>query len=83
MDSHTHPTRLLVCIKASKTDSFRLGVTLVQGATQWDLCTIVAILPYLALRGATTGPLFQLASGVFLTRERFMTEVRCLLHWLD
>ena len=79
VDSHTRPTRLSVCIKASKTDPFRLGVTLVLGATQRDLCPIAAILPYVALRGATTGPLFQLASGVFLTRERFVTEVRRLL----
>ena len=79
MNSSTHPTRLSVCIKASKTDPFRLGVTLVLGATQRDLYLIAAILPYVAFRGAATGPLFQLASGAFLTCERFVTEVGRLL----
>ena len=49
------------------------------GATQQDLYLIAAILPYVAFRGAATGPLFQLASGAFLTCERFVTEVRRLL----
>ena len=66
-------------IKASKTDPFRLGITLVLGATQQDLCPLAAILPYVALQGVGDGPVFQLDSGGFLTRERFVTEVRRLL----
>ena len=81
VNSHTHPTRLSVRIKASKTDSFWLGVSLVLGATHRDLGCLAAILPCVALRDreATAGPLFQLASGAFLTHERLVTEVRCLL----
>ena len=46
VDSLSNPTRLHVRIKASKTDTFRLGVTLVLGATQHDLSPLAAILPY-------------------------------------
>ena len=39
-----------------QTDPFRLGVTLVLGATQRDLCPIAAILPYVALGGDHGSP---------------------------
>ena len=79
VDNHANPTRLSVCVKALKTDPFRLGITLVLGATQWDLCPLPVILPYVAVRGTAPGPLFQMANGAFLTRERFVKEVRSLL----
>ena len=39
----------------------------------------MAILPLLARRGAMPGPLFQFQDGSFLTREKFVAEVRQLL----
>ena len=79
LDSLTCPSQLSITIKASKTDPFRLGVTLVLGATKLDLCPLAAILPYVALRGAQAGPLFRFENGQFLTRDRFVAEVRTLL----
>ena len=63
VDNHTNPTRLSVCIKASKTDPFWLGVILVLGATQQDLCSLTAILPYVVVRGAALGPCSRWRTG--------------------
>ena len=79
LDSHAAPTRLYLTIKASKTDPFRHGVTITLGKTGHQLCPMTAILPYVARRGSTPGPLFQFEDGSFLTREQFVTEVRRLL----
>ena len=35
-----------------------------------DICPITTILPYLAIRGDTYGPLFILENGSYLTRQR-------------
>ena len=79
LDSRETPSRAYIQIKASKTDPFRTGVTIVLGATGRDLCPIAALTPYLALRGPSPGPLFQFQSGSYLTRARFVAEVRQLL----
>ena len=79
LDSHMAPSRLFLRIKASKTDPFRAGVTIVVGATGQDLCPVLATVPFLSLRGARAGPLFLFADGSFLTRARFVQEVRSLL----
>jgi hypothetical protein len=70
---------MFIKIKASKTDPFRAGVTLVLGATNRDLCPIAATTPYLAMRGAEEGPLFKFEDGTFLQRDRFVAEVRKVL----
>ena len=51
VDDRASPSKLFVRIKASKTDPFRAGVTVVLGATLQELCPITAILPFLTLRG--------------------------------
>lgn len=79
LDSLVHPSKLFVTIKASKTDPILLGVTLVLGITNMDLCPLMAILPYVALCGPGAGPLFHLESGLFLTGDRFVVDVRRLL----
>lgn len=79
LDSHVAPTKLFLTIKASKTDPFRQGVTITLGKTGQQLCPMTSILPYLAQRGAKPGPLFCFADGSFLTRKRFVREVRGLL----
>ena len=56
-------TVMEVCIKASKTDPFRKGVNLYIGRTNNDLCPITAMMAYLAIRGASEGPLFRFKSG--------------------
>ena len=75
LDSRETPSRAYIQIKASKTDPFRTGVTIVLGATGRDLCPIAALTPYLALRGPSLGPLFQFQSGSYLTRARFVAEI--------
>jgi hypothetical protein len=70
---------MFITIKASKTDPFRAGVTIVMGATGHDLCPVAATVPFLSLRGAQEGPLFKFSDGSFLTRPRFVQEVRSLL----
>lgn len=79
LDSHSAPTLLSITIKASKTDPFRQGATITLGKTGQQLCPITAILPYVATRGAQAGPLFRFQDGSFLTRDRFVKEVRQLL----
>ena len=71
IDSRISPTMIQVTIKQSKTDPFRVGCKLCLGKTGRDICPITAILPYLAIRGDTYGPLFILANGSYLTRQRF------------
>lgn len=79
LDSHIAPTKLFLTIKASKTDPFRQGVTITLGKTGHQLCPMTSILPYVAKRGSTPGPLFQFEDGSFLTREKFVAEVKQLL----
>ena len=79
LDSREAPSRVYVQIKASKTDPFHTGVTIVLGATGRDLCPVAALTPYLALREPSPGPLFHFQNGSYLTRARFVTEVRQLL----
>ena len=63
-------------IKASKTDPFRLGVTLRLGATRNDLCPVHALLRYIVIRSLRCGPLFMFADNTFLTRA----DITTLLH---
>ena len=46
------------------------------GRSRTDLCPVAAVLGYLAIRGAGLGPLFVFADGRWLTRRRFVTQVR-------
>ena len=76
LDDLKNPTVLQVCIKQSKTDPFRKGVTLYVGRTGVDLCPVAAVLSYLELRGCRPGPLFLFQSWKPLTRPRFVAVVR-------
>ena len=46
------------------------------GRTTNDLCPVAAVLAYLARRGSTPGPLFILADGSPLSRQRLVLELR-------
>ena len=80
IDDPANPAILKVRIKASKTDPFRKGVDIYLGRTNKDLCPLEAILPYLAMRGDQQGFLFQFKDGRLLTKDRFVSKVRELLH---
>ena len=70
------PQFVVVRIKASKTDPFRQGTSIYLGRTHSELCPVVAILGYMVQRGTGEGPFFTFEDGRWLTRERFVSEVR-------
>ena len=76
VDNISSPQYLEIRIKASKTDPFRKGVSVFLGRTDTDICPVAAILGYMVQRGSQKGPLFLFSDGRFLTRERFVDQVR-------
>lgn len=58
-----------VVIKESKSDPFRLGVTVRVGALNHCLCPVRALQNFLLFRGSNPGPLFVFHNGAFLTRK--------------
>ena len=62
-------------LKVSKTDQLRKGVDIFLGKTENSLCPVAALLPT-TTRGQRARPLFMFQSGIFLTRENFVKEVR-------
>ena len=83
IDNRDNPRMLQVKIKQSKTDPFRNGVNIYLGETRRDLCPTRGILPYLALRGNCSGPLFILQDGRGLTRHLFKEALDGLLSALN
>jgi len=79
VDSRTAPSFVQVRLKASKTDPFRQGFTLYLGVTEAGVCPVVAVLNFMVVRGAAKGPLFVWENGQYLTRDRFVSEVRAAL----
>ena len=79
LDNSVDPQFLEVCIKASKTDPFHKGVQIYLGRTGTDLCPVVAAVNYMVQRGDDSGPFFRYSRSKFLTRERFVNEVRKVL----
>jgi hypothetical protein len=75
VDSQTSPTRVLVCIKTSKTDPLRQGVTVCLGKTGLELCPVAALPSSIAMRGTAPGPLFHYDSGQPLTRNALVGEI--------
>ena len=79
VDSVANPTSVSLQLKASKTDPFRKGVTIVLGRTHNVLCLVEALLAYLAVRGNVVGFLFQFYDGHLLTKSLFVIKVREVL----
>ena len=76
VDNPEDPSVFRIRLKASKTDPFRKGVLLFIGRGAPDLCPVKALVSYLLVRGERAGPLFLFEDGRFLTRQRFVKEVR-------
>ena len=74
-----HPLSELTS-SSPKTDPFHKGFHLFLGCTGHHICPVKALLPYLAVRGSTEGPLFITEEGSPLTRHRFNTELSSILH---
>ena len=75
-DSQFPPQFLEVRIKASKTDPFRKGVSVYLGRSGTDICPVAAVLDYMTRRGSAVGPFYTYANGDYLSRERFVRDVR-------
>ena len=73
VDQHRDPSVVQVRLKQSKTDPFRRGVSIYLGRTQTDLCPVVAILAYIAVRPAV---MFVFKDGSFLTRDGLVSAIR-------
>ena len=79
LDNQSSPSVVRVHIKASKTDPFRKGVYVFLGSTADDLCPVAAISAYLAIRGRDPGPFFRFLTGLPLSRELLVRQVRLAL----
>ena len=56
-----------------------MGVPILLGRSQGDLCPVAAMLAYLTVRGIDEGPLFRFADGRPLTRQRLVCHLRSVL----
>ena len=54
-------------------------MTLYVGATNSELCPVASVLSFMVARGNWPGPLFMGEDGKYLTRAKFVTEVRLAL----
>ena len=63
-------------LKASKTDPFRLGGSVILGRTDSELCLVAEVLAYMGVRGIAPGPFCQFADGMLFTRVRFVEAIR-------
>ena len=75
-DSIESPSSLSVCIKASKTDPFRQGITIYLGKTDAAICPVMAMADYLSIRGSLPGPLFHSQQGEPLRRKKLVEIMR-------
>ena len=66
----------MISLRHSKTDVFGVGVTLYVGATGDILCTVAAILAYLATCPSSPGPLFTLGNGQLLSCVHLVAAIR-------
>ena len=75
------PKCMLVHIKVSNTDPFRLGQTIDIGKTNLSLCPISGMVAYLNSRPfpSDSGPLSPYKCGAFLFWEKFTRETRLFI----
>ena len=83
VDNREHPSSLSILLRASKTDVFQAGHTLLVGATGDLLCPVAAILGYLASRPSAPGPLFVLEDRRPLSRTYLVQAVRSAMASLE
>ena len=76
VDSHTSPSIMRISLKVSKCDPFRRGVDIILGRTYTNLCPVMAILHYLAIKGNADEPLFKFHDGCPLTKPKLVSAFR-------
>ena len=69
-------TRMVVHIKASKTDPFREGISLSTARTGSSMCPVRAIKKYCQVHPNMAGPLFRSSTGQYLTRAMMSRLVK-------
>jgi hypothetical protein len=79
VDTRDNPQLVVVHLRRTKTDPFGVGCRVYLGRTNTTPCPVAAILNYLSIRPATSGPLFLLESGAPLTRAALVTHLRTAL----
>ena len=75
-DINVNDSSFRLTVKASKTDPFREGLTLLIASTRTSLCPVSALKCYLKYSKVSQGPLFQFSDGRFLTRTLISLTVR-------
>ena len=82
VDKPISPSLIQFNLKSSKTDPFRKGVQVVVGKTGDELCPVVAMLAYLAVRGGSPGPLFRTENLHPFPRNQFVKNIKLALSQL-
>ena len=72
VDKVVSPSVISINIKYSKTDQGRVGVHVILGRTEDDICPVLALLNYLSKRGSKHGALFQWQNGTPLSETKFV-----------
>ena len=68
--------QLVVTLRSSKTDSFRLGQSHIIARTASQICAVIAMQCYFQLAAPPSGPLFSFQSGRLLTRSAVISFPR-------
>lgn len=76
LDPAEKPEWIKVKIKESKTDRLRKGALITLCRTREPVCPVVALLKFMGLRKAGSGPFFRLTEGKGLDRKVFVQEVK-------
>ena len=81
VDNHAVPSLIRLHLKSSKTDPFRRGVDIyihvhVGKVPGSNLCPVLALQRYLAVRGVRPGPLFVWPDGKPLAKSKFVNLLR-------
>ena len=74
VDNPMSPTAIRVHLKRSKCDQFGTSVEVFVGRTNTSICPVVAVLAYIAARGASEGPFFRFTNGQLLSKQAFVSN---------
>ena len=79
VDVPLNPSCLQICIKASKTDSFRKGRNILIWPGSPPLCAVQPVVSFLERRGNCPGPLFLFKNGLPSSRFLLTDRLRAIL----
>ena len=77
VDSHSHPSYILVWLKRSMNDSFAQGVTLYIGQSHKKLCAVSALLAYLAIRSPAHSLFLRMAEYCLGSGWSLSSQLHC------